>query len=65
MANTIYKTKNRCRYCGDYIKITHHNADFNYYKCNNCKLIYAYDRKTKCFTKAFEERKVIKFESEE
>lgn len=65
MANTIYKTKNRCRYCGDYIKISHHTTDFNYYKCNNCKLIFAYNRKNKCFTKAFEERKVIKIESEE
>lgn len=58
MANTIYKTRHKCHICHDYMKITNHNADFNYYKCKKCNVTYVYDRKNKCFTKAYE---IIKF----
>lgn len=59
--STIYKTKHKCRVCNDYIKIKYHNATHNYYMCDKCNLIYAYDREKERFTAAYEPRKIVKF----
>lgn len=59
--NTVYKTRHKCRVCNDYIRIKYHNSKLNYYYCENCNIIYVFDRELGKMSYAYEKRKIINF----
>lgn len=58
---TIYKTKHQCRVCHNGIKIKYHKQHLSYYYCDNCNIIYVYDKNLGRMIRAYEPRKTIEF----
>ena len=56
--STIYKTKHKYQVCHESIKIKYHRQNLSYYYCNNCNLIYVFDKNLDKFVRSYEPRKI-------